>query len=123
SRWKVTLVPAFQPGITLIVNTLSSFLYVFPSGLGTLRVIFIFFTHPFSTSSSVRWRSCSIGGSCFRLLRSFTGEPWVKDCDRKALLREEPPNPKKGSSISSKPLKNGKPPEPRNGGLTLIIQP
>lgn len=45
SRWKVIFVPAFQPGLTLMVNTLSSFREE-PSGWNTFRDIFIFFVQP-----------------------------------------------------------------------------
>lgn len=131
SRWKVTLVPSFHPGATFIVKTLSSFLNDFPSVLGTFLLIFIFLTHPLSTSSNVKYKSCSIGGSCRRPLlpdlpRSFAcGDPCVKDCDRKAAAAAcdgDRPNgakpEKNGSSIeSSKPLKKlpkGPPPKGPN---------
>lgn len=62
SFWNVTRVPDFQPGLMAIFTNLSSFFGV-PSGCMTRREIFIFLTQPLLISSSVAYKSCSMGGS------------------------------------------------------------
>lgn len=63
SFWNVTRVPDFQPGLIAMFTNLSSFFGV-PSACMIRLEIFIFLTQPLLISSSVTYKSCSMGGSC-----------------------------------------------------------
>lgn len=78
SFWNVTLVPDFQPGLIAMLTYLSSFLAL-PSAWMTRREIFIFFTQPLLISSSVAYRSCSMGGSC--VFSFLSGVCTLNECD------------------------------------------
>lgn len=74
----VTFVPDFQPGLIAILTNLSSF-FGEPSAWSTRREIFIFLTQPLLISSSVAYKSCSIGGSC--VFSFFSGVWTLNECD------------------------------------------
>lgn len=78
SFWNVTRVPDFQPGLIAMFTNLSSFFGV-PSACSIRREIFIFLTQPLLISSSVAYKSCSIGGSC--VFVSFLGVCTLNECD------------------------------------------